>query len=155
MLCGLSMLTLTSCGGSTVTTEELRPVQPASMFVEHDGSFCDDSGKDKFSVGYYGLDPLDTLMYLYIICHQKDTVYRAVYPGDWFLGNGVAADSAAQITAVHNQMHALVEGKLMPPADSLYMEEAFGRPMLGIYLPGHVMKAVYYSQLEKTAIVIE
>jgi hypothetical protein len=136
------------CGLTSPDKETLAPVMPASMFVEHEGHFCDGSGKDKFTVGYFGTDPLDTLVYLYIVCHQKDTVYEAAYPGKWFLENANAGTDSANVARVHSKMRALAEGKLMPPLDSFEVAVAGSQPLFGIDLPGHLQSVLYYSQAD-------
>jgi hypothetical protein len=145
----LATCLLQACGISTPQGEDLHPVLPASMFVEHEGNFCGHAGGDKFSVGYYGSNPLDTLVYLYIVCHEKDTVYRASYPGEWLLENPTQASDSAQIAAVHAKMRDMAAGKLMPPQDSFDIAAAAGQPMFGVNLPGHVQSIVYYSPTDK------
>jgi hypothetical protein len=140
----LMMLLLPACGLQKGQPDDLRPVAPASMFVEHEGSFCDGSSRDKFAVGYYGPDPLDTLIYLYIVCHDKDTVYRASYPAEWFL-DATAADDSAKVSQVQQKMRALAEGKLMPPLDSLDVTAAGKQALFGIDLGAHLQTVVYYS----------
>ncbi len=139
------LLCFAACGINSSRPEDLKPVLPASMFVEHEGSFCDHSSHDKFAVGYYGTHPLDTLVYLYIVCHQKDTIYRAEYPADWFLENAATGNDSAQVAQVHAKMRALAEGKLMPPRDSFDLTAAGEQPLFGIDLPGHLQTVLYYS----------
>lgn len=141
----LAVLTFTRCGLKTPQTDEMNPVLPASMFVEHDGSFCDGSAKDKFAVGYFGTDPLDTLVYLYIVCHQKDTVYRAQFPGEWFLESDDTSSDSAQVAHVQSKMRALAEGRLMPPKDSFDVAAAGKQPLFGIDLHGHLQSILYFS----------
>ncbi len=144
----LATVYLSGCGLPSPATEILNPVKPASMFVEYEGHFCDASGKDKFAVGYFGTDPLDTLVYIYIVCHQKDTVYEAAYPGKWFLENADAGTDSANVAHVHSKMRALAEGKLMPPLDSFEVAIAGSQPLFGIDLPGHLQSVLYYSQAD-------
>ncbi len=151
----LALLFLGACGLSRPQGEDLDPVMPASMFVEYEVSFCDAQGKDKFAVGYYGTDPLDTLIHLYIVCHQKDTIYRAAYPGEWFLENPDVGTDSAKVARIHAQMRALAEGKLMPPRDSFDLAAAGAQPTFGIDLPGHLMSVLYYSPADHKVHALE
>lgn len=143
------ILLLNACGINTPQEEGLHPVPPASMFVEQAGDFCSHAGGDKFAVGYYGSSPLDTLVYLYIVCHEKDTVYRASYPGEWFVDDTTATSDTAKVAQVHTKMRALAAGKLMPPQDSFDIAAAAGQPLFGVHLPGHVQSIVYFSAADK------
>ena len=149
------LLFCAACGINSSRPGDLKPVLPASMFVEHEGSFCDRSGHDKFAVGYYGTQPLDTLIYLYIVCHQKDTVYRAEYPAAWFLENATAGNDSAQVAQVHATMRALAEGKLMPPRDSFDLTAAGDQPLFGIDLHGHLQSVLYFSAADRHVHVLD
>jgi hypothetical protein len=148
----LMMLLLPACGLQKGPPEGLHPVAPASMFVEHEGNFCDGTSQDKFAVGYYGSDPLDTLIYLYIVCHQKDTIYRATYPALWFLEDAVgeanAVSDSVQVAELQAKMRALAEGKLLPPLDSIDVTPAGKQHLFGVDLGSHVQEVLYYSMAD-------
>lgn len=142
----LGCLLLAACGGNTIDTSGLKPVPPASMFVEHLAPFCREDTPDKFTAGYFGSSPLDTTIYFYIICHRGDTVFRDQWPGKWLLSPHSQGDAATQVAQAHQTLHELVEGKLAPPKDSAATAVASRQPVFGYRLQGHRDTLVYFSQ---------
>jgi hypothetical protein len=148
----LALLGLWACGAGGNSPTDLPPVPPASMFVEHLGPFCDASAQDRFSAGYYGTNPLDTLIYLYIVCHKVDTVYRTHFPAAWLTENDTTSDGVARVQA---QMHALVQGKLAPSPDSTILAAAGGQQVFGMEIPGHFKRQLYFSAQNHRVVVVE
>jgi hypothetical protein len=145
---GISLL-LTACTNSEVDTAGLKPVQPASMFVEHMAPFCGTQFPDKFTAGYYGSNPLDTTIYFYIVCHQGDTVYRDQWPGAWMKNPNATDPDSIQIARVHDSLHQLVEGRLSQPKDSLNLEPAGKQPIFGYSIGDNHAAFLYYSAADR------
>lgn len=114
------------------------------MFVEQLSPFCTHDTSDKFTAGYFGTHPLDTTVYFYVVCHKGDTLYRDQWPSTWMLSDSLKPDST-KITALHQALHALVEGKLDPRTDSLDTRPLDGQPLFGYRLPQHPAKFLYYA----------
>ncbi len=151
LFAGTLCLTLAACGGAAVDPSALKPVPPASMFVEHNAPFCGGELADKFTAGYFGESPLDTLIYFYIVCHKGDTIYKDEWEGEWLLPEGKNASDKDAIAAVHNAMHEIVEGKRAPQPDSVDMERAHSQPTFGYTIRDNRSTLLYYSQEEHRA----
>ena len=130
------------------------PVLPASMFVEAKGAFCDASLEDKFTLGYYGANPLDTTMYFYIICHAKDTVYRADWPSIWMLDDNLQGSDSLKIQILHQKMYDLVGGKMNFVPDTTALLPPSNQPEFNFDLNGHFTRRLYFSKELKKAIEI-
>ncbi|HEX2899149.1 MAG TPA: hypothetical protein VHS96_05440 [Bacteroidia bacterium] len=141
-----------ACGSNGTATENLKPVLPASMFVEHLAPFCGGDLPDKFTAGYFGDSPLDTIVYFYIVCHKGDTVYSDEWDGEWLLPEGKKVSDKDAVASVHAAMHEIVEGKRAPNPDSVNAEKAGSQPVFG-YVIGYKRSALlYYSQEEHRAL---
>ncbi|MEY3442009.1 MAG: hypothetical protein RLZZ519_290 [Bacteroidota bacterium] len=151
LFAGIFCLTLAACGGSAVDSDALKPVPPASMFVEHLAPFCGAELPDKFTAGYFGESPLDTLVYFYIVCHKGDTIYSDEWEGEWLLPEGKSASDKDAIQSVHAAMHEIVEGKTAPQPDSVSMERANSQPTFGYTIRDNRSTLLYYSQEEHRA----
>lgn len=139
-------LMLSACGGGvTIDPGSLKPVPPASMFVEHLAPFCGHDMPDKFTAGYFGSNPLDTTIYFYIVCHKGDTVYRDQWPGAMMASHDDTRPDSLRILSLQEALHTLVEGKLVPPLDSLDLSPAGKQPVFGYMLGEEPEKYIYYS----------
>lgn len=151
LFAGILCLTLAACGGAAVDPGSLKPVPPSSVFFEHNAPFCGADLPDKFTAGYFGESPLDTLIYFYIVCHKGDTIYRDEWDGEWLLPEGKNAADNDAIAAVHNAMHEIVEGKRAPKPDSVDMERVNSQPVFGYTIRDNRSTLLYYSQEDHQA----
>jgi hypothetical protein len=117
------------------------------MFIEQEQAFCGHAGTDRFSLGYYGSNPIDTTMYFYIICKKGDTIFRDEWPGKWFLTEENSLADSAKIAEIHRKMHLLIEGKL-PVSDSVIPTPTGGPIVFSYNVQGHFGRNIYYSAAE-------
>ena len=124
LLGAVCMVLLSACTSSTTEGGGAKvPVPPASMFFEREYNFCSEMIQDRFTIGYYGNNVLESPVHFYIVCHRGDTIFQDTWPGHAFL-TGVpdslsgTADSS-KVAYVHAAMLDLIEGRMPAPADSL------------------------------------
>ncbi len=130
---------------------EKDPVLPSSMFVEDSASFCDAATKDKFTLGYYGTQPLDTSMHFYIVCHKNDTIYSDQWPAKWMVEMNTTVSDSQKVQNLHQRMRDFVAGKMHFELDSNAVATPHGQPEFNFDLAGHLKKRLYYSkELNKT-----
>lgn len=152
LLFALSVVGFVTACGNAPQQESFKPVPPASMFVEHMAAFCAPTEQDKFTAGYYGDNPLHTMIYFYIICHEKDTTYHAEWEGNAFLAEDEGTADTSRINHIHHALHDLVEGKLAPPRDSVDLKPAGNQPIFGYSLANGKKALLYYASDKKRVV---
>lgn len=115
------LMLLSSCGNPVPTPPEKVPVPPASMFMEREYHFSNEQMRDKFLIGYYGPDVLDTTVHLIILSLQGDTLYHTQWDGTNLLDSSTlsATDSVKHVVA-NAAMQSIIDGKSSKATDSLY-----------------------------------
>ena len=78
----LLTLLLAACGNDAGPPKV--PVEPASMFFERSYHFCSDLEKDRFLIGYYGSELLDSDVHFYIVNPLGDTIHHQSWPAAQF-----------------------------------------------------------------------
>lgn len=124
------LLWMAACGGPAGSPTSKGPVSQASVFYERNYHFCSDKEKDRFLLGYYGENLLDTLVYFYVICYDGDTLYQDRWPSSSFLEakddslfagyDSLNVDSIL-ISRIHNRMENVIEGQSPPLPDDRMM----------------------------------
>ncbi|HHG86039.1 MAG TPA: hypothetical protein ENJ82_14925 [Bacteroidetes bacterium] len=134
---------------------ERMPVKPASMFFERAYNFCSDRIQDRFLIGYFGNEILNSQIHFYVVCHRGDTIYHDSWPATAFLGELDAPSDSVRIASIRKEMLAFVNGSTGPHAivvqDSVQKTFDLGQ-VFQYGIAGQNPKAIAYSHTQKAVI---
>lgn len=157
-LVGVFVLFLAACSSGTNAPAKV-PVGPSSMFYERLHHFCSDHIEDRFLIGYFGDEALDTTIYFFIVSHTGDTIYRDSWRATEFLKDCPAAaeDKVQRRTFLQKKMQDLVEGKTGKGAVVKESESEsdpdFG-PMFTYAVNEERVRNIHFSRVRKSVALV-